>query len=54
MPSDIPDTAKIDSTAVDIDAKGNVDSKSDNVTQVTNKQEKKKQEQKSAVLKMLS
>ena len=41
MPSDISDTAKVHSTTVDTDANGTVDSKSDNVTQVTDNHEQK-------------
>ena len=41
MSSDISDTAKVHSTTVDTDANGTVDSKSDNVTQVTDNHEQK-------------
>ena len=41
MSSDIPDIAKVDSTTADTDAESNVDSKSDNVIQVTDNHEQK-------------
>ena len=41
VPSDTPDTAKVDLTTAETDAKSNVDSKSANVTSVSDNHEQK-------------